>query len=125
MSEDLNHKGEEAERDPVWDLLSKNASPYSVTPSPWFAARTAAKARGIPQSHSYLFGIHQLRRWLLPIPLAGVACLMFLTLHHPATLKSFPTIPTTASSEEEFEQHMALLAESDQSAPVDLFSTSR
>lgn len=85
------------EKDPVWDLLSRDASRHPVTPSPWFAARTTA---ALPQSGKA--GV-SLIRWLLPIPLAAVGALVML-LHHAGHGPG-----TYVSSEAEFEQHMELL----------------
>lgn len=90
------------EQDPVWDLLSKDAANHPVTPSPWFAARTAAMAT--PRQRMF----SPLMRWLLPVPLAALASVAMLLLqgHGPGTVGSAGTY---VSTEAEFEQHMDFL----------------
>jgi|GEM_PF-595989 len=119
---------EESGKDPVWDLLSKDARYYRNVPSPWFVARTVAQIQSISQVNTSLFALCDLRRWLLPIPLAGLACLIFVTFHgSPTHLSNHglgQPVSTIASSEEEFEQHMALLAGNDQNSYLDPYSSS-
>lgn len=85
------------ENDPVWDLLSKDASEHPVTVSPWFAARTASLAG--PRKHP----LASMLRWLIPIPVAALAALLILS--HGGIGRS----GTYVSTEAEFEQHMELL----------------
>ncbi len=91
------------EKDPLWDLLAKDAASHPVEPSPWFATRTSARALTADQTRSR--GMKALLRWFLPLPLAGVAALLFLTLHHGSLTKSSSFV----SSQEEFEQNMEML----------------
>lgn len=100
-------KGEDLER-----LLAKDAGRFPVLESPWFATRTTAMARGLPQQgKTSLFSLFSLRlRWMLPIPLAGVAAIALLTLQHLSSPSR-----TFTSSESEFEQHIEMLTPSDSS----------
>lgn len=97
------------ERDPLSDLLARDAAAHPVTPSPWFAARTAALTRSIPQSASP-FGLIvsrvYLKRWMLPIPLAGLAALLLLALSHQAQPSGKSSL---VSSEADFEEHIEML----------------
>jgi hypothetical protein len=68
-----------------------------------------AKALSTPQSQGVLHSASFLRKILLPIPLAGMAALLFFAVH--VTQKSYPG--SFVSSEDEFEQHMEMLASSD------------
>ena len=85
------------EDDPIWDLLSKDASTHPVAASPWFAARTAALAE--PRKHP----LTSMLRWLIPVPVAALAALM---LFNHGGIGRFGTY---VSTEAEFEQHMELL----------------
>jgi hypothetical protein len=88
------------ENDPVWDLLSNDASRHPVTASPWFAARTAALAE--PRKHH----LTSMLRWLIPVPVAAFAALAALLIFsHGGIGRS----GTYVSTEAEFEQHMELL----------------
>jgi hypothetical protein len=91
------------EQDPVWDLLSRDAEDHPVIPSPWFAARTAALVT--PRKRFF----SPLMRWLLPVPLAGLAALAMLALHGGHGLGIMGTSGTYVSTEAEFEQHMDFL----------------
>jgi len=93
------------QHDRVWDLLSLDAKAHPVTPSPWFAARTVAQVRtqGQWRTRALLF------RWMVPIPLAGLAAVAFLSLHGIRTTgSSFSYV----SSESDFEDHMELMSSS-------------
>lgn len=102
MSKKLPSDQDNLERDPVWDLLSKDAVDHPVTPTPWFAARTAALAT--PRKRMF----SPLMRWLLPVPLAALASVAMLLVqgHGPGTVGSAGTY---VSTEAEFEQHMEFL----------------
>lgn len=91
------------DQDPVWDLLSKDAQAHPVSPSPWFAVRTAALAA--PRSR----WLSPLSRWLLPVPLAALAAVAVLTIHGLHAPKSVSGQETYVSTESEFEQHMEFL----------------
>jgi hypothetical protein len=99
MSQHSNHTDDEQENDPVWDLLKSDATAHPVIPSPWFAARTAA----LIHKQTPVFGF--LRRWMIPIPFAALG-LIILALHTATPISKGGYI----SSEEDFEQHMELLA---------------
>ena len=106
------------EKDPVWDLLSKDATTYPVKESAWFAARTAAMAQQTPQGSSFISGISTHLRWWISVPVAGVAAIALL-LHTGNPLattsklsQSSPAIVTANSAETMFEQHMEMLASS-------------
>lgn len=103
MSQKFPSDQDNLEKDPVWDLLSKDAADHPVIPTPWFAARTAA----LVTPRRRLFS--PLMRWLLPVPLAAFAALVMLALngaHGPGIIKSSGTY---VSTESEFEQHMEFL----------------
>ena len=85
------------ENDPVWDLLSKDASGHAVTASPWFAARTAARAEH--RKHP----LAPMLRWLIPVPMVAFAALLIFS--HGGIGRSGAYVSTEA----EFEQHMELL----------------
>jgi len=88
------------ENDPVWDLLSKDASTHPVTASPWFAQKTASLAE--PRKHP----LTSILRWLIPVPIAAFAALAALmAFNHGGIGRSGSYISTEA----EFEQHMELL----------------
>lgn len=88
------------ENDPVWDLLSKDASRHPVTASPWFAARTAALA--VPRKHP----LTSMLRWLIPVPVAAFAVFAALMIFSHGGIGRWGTY---VSTEAEFEQHMELL----------------
>jgi hypothetical protein len=88
------------ENDPVWDLLSKDASGHPVTASPWFAARTAALAE--PRKHP----LTSMLRWLIPVPVTAFAALAALMIFNHSGIGRFGTY---VSTEAEFEQHMEFL----------------
>lgn len=113
----------EEKHDALDHLLQRNAKAHPVTPSDWFAARTAAMSVQTPQKHPLAWlGWNQLfsrfsrrSRWLLPIPVAGFAALAFLLIQHE-TLQPHQGSLTTAvpvSTEAEFEQHIELIASTD------------
>lgn len=111
MTENLHHDQNPSENDPLKDvlkdLLQRDAVAYEIVPSPWFATQTAAKALQTPQSHGIFSSSSLLRRILLPIPLAALAAMMMLALHYgPQNRSSLSFV----SSEDEFEQHMEMLA---------------
>jgi hypothetical protein len=97
--------------DPVWKLLSRDGAAHPCQPTPWFAARTTALVLGTRERRSLFSLLRDIPRWLIPVPLAGLAALLLPLLHH-----AIPTPPALSalSSDEEFEQHMALLASVDQ-----------
>lgn len=110
MKEKLQNDQNTPETDPVWKLLDKISKSSRVEVSPWFSAQTTAKAVEIPQSRWIISFSPILRRFLLPIPLAVTAALLLLTLHTGhQTGNSNPFV----SSEDEFEQHMAMLVSTD------------
>ena len=105
--------------DEVAILLERDAASHPVQESPWFASRTAAIARSLPQDQgskfsslsSFLLAGKRLR-WLLPLPLAGLAALAFFCSHQgllPNSSRAF------SSTESDFEQHMEMIASSDYS----------
>ena len=107
MTENLHHNQNLSENDPIKDLLQRDAVAYEIVLSPWFATQTAAKALQTPQSHGLFSTSSLLRRILLPIPLAALAAMMMLALHYgPQNRSSLSFV----SSEDEFEQHMEMLA---------------
>ena len=93
----------EMEADPLWDLLRKDAQAHPISPSPWFAARTAALVRKQAPAAGFL------RRWMIPIPFAALAAVV-LAFHFTAPVTKEGGF---VSSDEEFEQHMELLAYSE------------
>jgi hypothetical protein len=99
MSQHSNHREDEQDKDPVWDLLKRDATSHPVTPSPWFATRTAALI------HKQVPAFGFLRRWMIPVPFAALGAIV-LVLHTAAPTSKGGYI----SSEEDFEQHMELLA---------------
>jgi hypothetical protein len=110
MNEELHRDQDDGEVDPIWELLSKDAASRPIVNSPWFAAHTAGLAVGLTQSGRPPFGFQRILRWLLPLPLAGVAALLILTAQDALHVeKSHPFV----STEEEFERNMELLAQSD------------
>ena len=112
MKEDLQHSDQRQELDPLndhlWNLLAADAKVNPVTPSPWFAARTVAQARTLGQwrTRTLLF------RWLMPIPLAGLAAVALLSLHGIGTPGSSLSSNTYISSNSDFEDHMELMSSS-------------
>lgn len=98
-----HHHDEESikdlESDPIWDLLKRDALVHPVSLSPWFATRTVAQ---IPKQTS-IGGF--LRRWMIPIPFAALGVII-LALHTATPTSKGGYI----SSEEDFEQHMEMLA---------------
>ncbi|MEI6081977.1 MAG: hypothetical protein WCR44_06070 [Verrucomicrobiota bacterium] len=98
---------ENPQNDTLWNLLSADAKAHPIVSSPWFAARTLAQVRAHRQSNtkSLLF------RWLLPIPLAGLAAVALLALHGVGSqnLLGFGKAGTYVSTDSEFEQDMDLL----------------
>lgn len=103
MSEKTPSDQDNLENDPVWDLLSRDAARHPVTPSPWFAARTAALTKTRRRAFPTLI------RWLLPVPLAALGALVMLLLHGGHGLGIIGSTGSYVSSEAEFEQHMELL----------------
>ena len=93
-----HEEGLSEENEPVWGLLSRDASSRPVVPSPWFATRVAAKALATPQKGRRYPSL--LLRWLIPIPIACSALLALASWSHSRT------------AEEKFEQHMEFLASS-------------
>lgn len=106
MNEDRQYDGE-LEKSPVWDLLSADAAAHPSNPSPWFVTRTVAQARSHRQrrSRSLFF------RWLMPLPLAGLAALAFLTLHGLG-IHGLGKSGAYVSSDSDFEEHMELMSTS-------------
>ena len=103
----------EKEIDELSKLLSVDAKIHPVEESPWFSARVTARAYETPQQRGFFsFQGGPLRhfRWVLPLPLAGIAAACILLLQHA----SFnPHSRTFSSSEAEFEQHMEMFASND------------
>jgi len=97
--------------DSLWSLLSADAKAHPIAPSPWFAARTVAQARAITQGQWNTRAL--LLRWLMPIPLAGLAlvALLFSQGVGLQNLKDFGKLGADSyvSTDSEFEQHMELL----------------
>jgi hypothetical protein len=91
------------ENDPVWDLLSKDASTHPVTTSPWFAQRTAALAE--PGKNP----LTSILRWLIPVPIAAFASFAALAALMAFNHGGIGRFGTYVSTEAEFEQHMELL----------------
>ena len=115
MKEDLQHSSQGQEADPqhdrLWDLLSVDAKTYPVIPSPWFATRTVAQAKthGQWRTRTLLF------RWLMPVPLAGLAAVALLSLHGfgiPRSSLSSISSNFYTSSDSDFEDHMELMSSS-------------
>jgi len=102
---------ENLQNDPLWDLISADAKTHPIAPSPWFVARTVAQARTITQGQRNTRAL--ILRWLIPIPLAGLA-LVFLLFSQGVKLQNLKDFGKTAaysyiSTESEFEQRMDLL----------------
>lgn len=98
MKEPTDNKAEHSEKkDPLWDLLVRDAMTYPIVPSPWFATRVAAKALATPQSAQ---GSFHLLRWLVPIPVACSVLLALAAWNH------------SREAEEKFERHMDFMASS-------------
>lgn len=91
------------ENDPVWDLLTRDRKTHPVVPSPWFATRTVALARSSTRSRRPAW-----LRFLLPIPLAGVAALILLATR-VVPIAGTHIDSSFVSSEEGFEQNMEML----------------
>ena len=116
--QDSSRAFEAVEKDPVWDLLAKDAKTYPVEESAWFAARTTAIALQTPQKNGFLSKVLTHLSWWIPVPLAGVAALTLLI--HTATpnasssklSQSSPASVRAGSAEAMFEQHMEMLASS-------------
>ncbi len=110
MSNQSSSKNELADHDPLWDLIRRNETHVSsIEPSSWFVTRTVAKALSTPQSRGILLTSSFIRRIFLPIPLAGIAALLFFAVH--VTQKC--STGSFVSTEAEFEQHMEVLVSSD------------
>ena len=109
MSQDFQHKSAEQESDPqndqLWELLSADTRIHPINPSPWFAARTVSHALKHGQSSAKALCF----RWLVPIPLAGLAAVALLSIHGLGNAgSSFSYV----SSESDFEDHMELMSSS-------------
>lgn len=117
MSEPIHNPISSSERnerrDALEQLLAKDAQTYPVQDAPWFATRAAALAREIPQQgRGFLLSAVSLRlRWLLPIPLAGIAAFALLVMQHAAPSASH--LGAFNSSESEFEQHIEMVTSGD------------
>jgi len=102
---------ENLQNDTLWNLLSADAKAHPIVPSPWFAARTVAQARTRTQGQWNTRAL--LLRWLIPIPLAGLAlvALLFSQGVRLQNLKNFGKSGAYSyvSTDSEFEQHMDLL----------------
>lgn len=110
MSMQANSHSPSSEGEELDRLLAKDAELYPVQDSPWFASRTSAMARELPQEgKAHFFALLTPRlRWLLPLPLAGFAVMaLLLTQHISSTSRVF------TSSESDFEQHIEMLTSSD------------
>ena len=103
MTDKPNSERNEHGEDPVWDLLRRDAATRLVQPTPWFAARTVAKALQVPQTQGIFWYPSMLRR-LLPVPIAALAAAIMIAVHFAPHTHHF------VSSENEFEQHMEMLA---------------
>ena len=101
---------ENPQNDTLWNLLSADAKAHPIAPSPWFAARTVAQVRPNGQWNTRSL----LLRWLMPIPLAGLAlvALLFSQGVGVQNLKDFGKSGAYSyvSTDSEFEQHMDLLS---------------
>jgi len=103
------------ECDPVWKLLSAE---FRLNPAPsteWFAVRTVAKAMAGGQIQAETTWFSRNLRWLLPLPLAASLGIALLAIHRENPLKEGNISPSSSfvSSQEEFEEHMELLAYSE------------
>jgi hypothetical protein len=108
----------DGEPDLLARLLKRDAAAHPVQESPWFASRTAGIARSLPQDQGSKFSSLSIfltgkrLRWLLPLPLAGLAALALFCSHQgllPTSSRAF------SSTESDFEQHMEMIASSDYS----------
>ena len=95
------------ENDPVWELLARDAKTHPVLPSPWFATRTAALARSSAADHRSSWQRSWIR-FLLPVPLVGVAALILLA-SRIVPISGTQSSSAFVSSEEGFEQNMEML----------------
>ena len=115
MSEPIQNPISSSERNEQEDvlarLLTKDARSYPVQASPWFASRTAALAREVFQQKKggfFLSSASPRLRWLLPVPLAGLAAFALLMMQHTASHSGIFN-----SSESEFEQHIEMVTSGD------------
>lgn len=110
MKEHSNHYSVDSEKDALWNLLAEDAKVHPIQESPWFAARTKAKALETTQRKGFFAGLTielPSLRWLMPIPLAGVVAVTLLLMQHGPL---FSHSKAFSSSESEFEQHMEMFA---------------
>lgn len=120
MSEHIHQDSEtcplrDESKDSLGVLLDQDAKAYPLQESSWFAARVAAMAQEIPQQRGAFPGIAFTLpglRWLIPIPLAGVAVAALFLIHQGSLSTSSKSF---SSSESEFEQHMEMFASNDYS----------
>jgi hypothetical protein len=100
------------ECDPVWNLLSQEFRHTPPPPTEWFAVRTVAKAMATGQNQAEETWLSRNLRWLLPLPLAASLCIVLLAVHRGQPLQEGIVSPSSSfvSSQEEFEEHMELLA---------------
>lgn len=103
MAYDPDNKEIPQDDDPVWKLISRVSAAHPVEPSPWFVTRTTARAHALPQGGQGR--LTSILRWMIPLPLAGAAALLFLSLNHGGTSHH----ASIASTEQEFEQNMEFL----------------
>lgn len=113
-TEETSHPIQE-ESDPVWKLLSAEFRRNPAPSSEWFAVRTVAKAMAGGQIQAETTWFSRNLRWLLPLPLAASLGIALLAIHREKPLKEGNISPSSSfvSSQEEFEEHMELLAYSE------------
>ena len=113
-TEETSHPIQE-ESDPVWKLLSAEFRRNPAPSSEWFAVRTVAKALAGGQIQAETTWFSRNLRWLLPLPLAASLGIALLAIHRENPLKEGNISPSSSfvSSQEEFEEHMELLAYSE------------
>lgn len=113
-TEETSHPIQE-ESDPVWKLLSAEFRRNPAPSSEWFAVRTVAKAMAGGQIQAETTWFSRNLRWLLPLPLAASLGIALLAIHRENPLKEGNISPSSSfvSSQEEFEEHMELLAYSE------------
>jgi len=113
-TEETSHSIQE-ESDPVWKLLSSEFRRNPAPSTEWFAVRTVAKAMAGRQIQAETTWFSRNLRWLLPLPLAASLGIALLAIHRENPLKEGNISPSSSfvSSQEEFEEHMELLAYSE------------
>lgn len=114
-TEENSHSIQE-ESDPVWKLLSSEFRRNPAPSTEWFAVRTVAKAMAGGQIQAETTWFSRNLRWLLPLPLAASLGIALLAIHRENPLQEGGNVAPSSSfvsSQEEFEEHMELLAYSE------------